>query len=73
VHRTPVYLAFVNDPSPSMRMSALTIAMRINQFKPLPELINAALALLKDPNERFKTMPYANYGEFTTLRFRAVI
>jgi HEAT repeat protein len=49
--RTPVYLALVNDPSPSVRMSALTIAMRINRFKPLPELINAALALLKDPNE----------------------
>jgi len=49
--RTPVYLALINDPSPSMRMRALTIAMRINHFKPLPELLNAALALLKDPNE----------------------
>lgn len=49
--RTPVYLALLADPDPNVRMHALGVATWINRYNPSQAVLEAALKLLKDPNE----------------------
>lgn len=49
--RTPAYLALLTDDDPNVRAEALGIAWSLNRRKPPPEVQNAALRLLRDPNE----------------------